>query len=83
MAGPVPAMTIRRAALLSIGITGTRLVMTPEGTRAEGPRAERRTPIRDRENQPGTVIPVKAGIQNHDGTPACPDSGSGFPPPRD
>jgi hypothetical protein len=51
MAGPVPAIPIRRAALQSIGITGTRPVMTSEGTGAEGPRAERRTPIRDRENR--------------------------------
>ncbi|MFL5020813.1 MAG: hypothetical protein ACJ8DW_00980, partial [Microvirga sp.] len=44
------------AALQTIGITGTRPAMSRR-VQSEGARAERRKPIRERENQPGTVIP--------------------------
>jgi hypothetical protein len=79
MAGLVPAIPVRKsAALHPIGITGTSPVMTAENVRAEG-----RKPKRERESQPGTVIPEKPGIHNRGGAPVGTVNGSGFPPARE
>jgi hypothetical protein len=79
MARPVSAIPMRKsAALHPIDITGTRPVMS-----AEGARADRRKPIRERENQPGTVIRAKPGITHRGVAPVGIVNGFGFPPARE